>query len=267
MADGSLVIVGTGIMFASQLTLEARARIEQAEQVFFLVSEPASAAWIAELNPRAESLGPFYVPGRRRLDIYQAMADHLLAPVRAGAAVCAVFYGHPGVLVTPAHQALRQARAEGLRARMLPAVSAEDCLFADLEVDPAFHGCQSFDATDFLLRRRRFDPRSNLILWQIGVTGELHLGRNPAGAGLAVLAEALLAAYPADHEAVVYEAAQYPGFPPLIQRVALGELAATPVTTLSTLYVPPREAAPFDPAMLDRFGLEWADVVLAEREG
>lgn len=262
MADGSLVIVGTGIMFASHLTLEARGWIERAERLFFLVSEPASAAWIAELNPRAESLAPFYVPGRRRLDIYQAMAGHLLAPVRAGAAVCAVFYGHPGVLVTPAHEALRQARAEGLRARMLPGVSAEDCLFADLELDPAFHGCQSFDATDFLLRRRGFDPRCNLILWQIGVTGELHLARNPPGAGLAALIEALLAAYPAEHEVVVYEAAQYPGFPPLIHRVALGGLASAPVTTLSTLYVPPREAAPVDPAMLARFGLEWADLLL-----
>jgi hypothetical protein len=34
---------------------------------------------------------------------------------------------------------------------MLPAISAEDCLFADLGVDPADHGCPSYEATDFLV--------------------------------------------------------------------------------------------------------------------
>src|SRR2546429_6584747 len=47
----------------------------------------------------------------------------------------------------------RQAREEGFEAEMLPAVSAEDCLFADLGVDPGDEGCQSFEATSFLLFR------------------------------------------------------------------------------------------------------------------
>jgi len=35
---------------------------------------------------------------------------------------------------------------------MLPAISSEDCLYADLGVDPATTGNASYDATDFLLR-------------------------------------------------------------------------------------------------------------------
>jgi uncharacterized protein YabN with tetrapyrrole methylase and pyrophosphatase domain len=263
---GSLVVVGTGIMFASQITLEARAWIERSEQVFFLVNEPASAAWIQRLNPRAESLGPLYAESGSRLAVYRAMVEHILAAVRQGAQVCAVFYGHPGVLVTPSHQAIEQARREGFPARMLPGISAEACLFADLAIDPARHGCQSFDATDFLLRRRRFDPTSNLVLWQVGVTGELAVSRRPAPDGLRLLAAALGEHYPADHEIVLYEAAQYPGFPPELRRIALANLPAATLSTVTTLYVPPRAIAAFDTATMERLGIGWHDLVWEQND-
>jgi len=34
---------------------------------------------------------------------------------------------------------------------MLPGISAEDCLFADIGVDPGIYGCQSFEATDLFV--------------------------------------------------------------------------------------------------------------------
>jgi hypothetical protein len=37
---------------------------------------------------------------------------------------------------------------------MLPGISAEDCLFADLGIDPGIYGCQSYEATDFLANGR-----------------------------------------------------------------------------------------------------------------
>jgi hypothetical protein len=37
---------------------------------------------------------------------------------------------------------------DGFDAVMLPGISAEDCLFADLGIDPGMIGCQSFEATD-----------------------------------------------------------------------------------------------------------------------
>src|SRR5439155_2475209 len=91
---------------------------------------------------------------------------------RARQDVSAALYGHPGVFVYPSHEAVSRARADGFAARMLPAVSAEDCLFADLGVDPGATGCQSYEATDFLLRQRQVDPTAALILWQVSVIGE-----------------------------------------------------------------------------------------------
>jgi uncharacterized protein YabN with tetrapyrrole methylase and pyrophosphatase domain len=124
--------------------------------------------WIRKINPNSESLMDSYVLGKYRPDIYKEITQRLLKYVREGSNVSAVFYGHPGVFVNPSHESIKQAREEGFNAHMLPGISAEDCLFSDLGVDPGSDGCQSYEATSFLLNRRRFDTSSHLMLWQIG---------------------------------------------------------------------------------------------------
>src|SRR5207244_11062689 len=100
--------------------------------------------WIKDINPSAESLYPYYRQGESRMIAYVEMIERILYEVRKGLRVCAAFYGHPGVFVYPSHEAIKQARLEGYSAKMLPGISAEDCLFADLGIDPARNGCQSF---------------------------------------------------------------------------------------------------------------------------
>lgn len=182
------------------------------------------------------------------------MVERILAPLAGGARVCAAFYGHPGIFVGPSHEAIRRARAEGHEARMLPGVSAEDCLFADLGVDPSSDGCQSFEATDFLVRRRRPDTASALVLWQIGVIGvrDARAGHLWSPGGLRILAETLAGSYPAEHEVVVYEAAAIPTFAPRIERTPLARLPEARVTADSTLFVPPAGRREVDAEMRTR---------------
>ena len=255
MATGSLTVVGTGIQLGAHLTAEARATIVKADVVLSVVSEPAMQELLERLNDRTRSLHELYTVGESRLEAYEAMTEAILTEVRAGNDVCAVFYGHPGVFVAPSHEAVRRSRAEGFPARMLPGISAEDCLFADLGVDPSRSGCQSYEATDFLVHGRRVDPTVALILWQIGTVGNDAASSSAVTEGLAVLVEVLLEHYPAEHEVTVYEASPYPGFPPLVRTVQLSELGAEHITGLSTLYVPPIGTAPLDLTMLDRLGL------------
>lgn len=250
-------MVGTGIRSVAQTTVESRATMEQADRLLYLVADPITEAWIRRLNPRHESLEDCYSTERKRIDSYAMMVERTLAYVRAGEHVCLALYGHPGVFVLPSHKAIAQARQEGYEAEMLAGVSAEDCLFADLGIDPADHGCQSFEATDFLIRRRIFDPTSHLVLWQIGVIGEVGYrpDRSCNRRGLEVLVEYLLASYPADHPVTVYAAAQYAVCEPSIETLALERLADADVSAISTLYVPPRAAGVSDEAMLRRLGL------------
>jgi uncharacterized protein YabN with tetrapyrrole methylase and pyrophosphatase domain len=257
MKPGSLIVVGTGIQFIGQITLEARAHIKQAEKVLFLVTDPITADWIRDINPTAESLYPYYQQGKARINSYVEMIERILGEVRKGLRICAVFYGHPGVFVYPSHEAIKQARLEGFSAKMLPGISSEDCLFADLGIDPARTGCQSFEATDFLIHKRKFDTGCSLILWQIGCIGDLTFNVGPYDSrGLHVLTEYLCQYYDAAHPAIIYEAAEYPIFDPTIEHVPLAKLAETQISPISTLYIPPQTTASLDYEMLDRLGID-----------
>jgi hypothetical protein len=254
---GSLTVVGTGFLVGGMVPILARDAIVRAEKLLYSVGDPVTQHWLASLNPTAESLNDAYAPGKPRRETYREMAERILAPVRRGKRVCAAFYGHPGILVDPTHQALRRAREEGYPARMLPGISSEDCLWVDLGLDPSGCGWQSFEATDFLVHRRVHDPCSHLVLFQIGSIGVGVYLEKPLWSrrGLKVLTQVLLETYPLHHEVVVYLAAMLPVLEPRLDRLPLGKLAQAEVTVASTLYVPPLEAAPRDAAMLARLGM------------
>lgn len=255
---GSLAAVGIGIRSPAQATFEAASRIKTADKVFSLVPDPVAQYWIRTLNVNTESLSDLYAVGKDRDDTYREMVERMTAAVREGFRVCAVSYGHPGIAAFPFHESVRLARAEGFPAEMLAGVSAEDCLFAELGVDPTNGGCSSYEATDFLLRRRHVDPACNLILWQIGVIAEPGYKREPEvwnRDGLVALMERLLQVYRAEHEAIVYEAAPILACEPMIERIGLGRLPEARVTPMSTLFVPPMVKAPLDEAMMKRLGI------------
>jgi uncharacterized protein YabN with tetrapyrrole methylase and pyrophosphatase domain len=240
---GRLSVVGTGIRAISQVTLEARDRIRAADVVLYVVADPVTERWIRAESGRAESLHGLYREGRSRHEAYEAMVDAILSAVRSGADVCAAFYGHPGVFALPGREAVRRARLEGFGAELLPGVSAEDCLFADLGVDPAERGCQSYEATDFLHRRPTVDTAVPLVLWQVGVVGERSHRERPKPVALADLAALLAGLYGPGHEVVLYEAATYFVTGPRVDRVPVAELDESAVSAMTTVLVPPAPGA------------------------
>jgi uncharacterized protein YabN with tetrapyrrole methylase and pyrophosphatase domain len=240
MKDASLVVVGTGIKFLSHITIEVRAYIKQSNKVFFLVNEPAIKEWILSNHQQAESLDDLYFSHHLRKDSYIAITNYILEALRKIQHICVVFYGHPGVFVQSGIEAIKLARSQGFYAKMLPGISAEACLFADLLIDPGSSGCHSFEATDFLLYKRKFDPRGHLILWQVDIIGVLN---NPLKhdnkKGAQLLLQHLLNYYPEKHQVVLYEAAQYPMIEPSILKMKLIDLPHSNFSKISTLYVPP----------------------------
>jgi len=240
-SKGKLIIVGTGLRTVGHMTTEAIAWIKVADRVFYLVGDPVGSDMIRALNPCAESLETLYSPTRKRIDTYNQMIERLMEAVREGHKTCGVFYGHPGVFVYPSHEAISRARAEGFPAIMLPGVSAEDCLFADIGVDPATTGCCSYEATDYLFHLRPTDPASAMVLWQIGILG--NDGYNPMGVYetplMPLLIDKLCHFYNVNHLVAVYEAAVNFGCKPRISWVPVRDLAVVALSAGSTLYIPP----------------------------
>ena len=247
-----LTVVGTGIQIARDLTPEARNSIRAADKVFYLASDLVAARIIQDLNPRAESLHTLYGVGKPRMQTYEEMVERIIGEVRAGSNVCVAVYGHPGFFAYPTHRAIAELRREGYSAVMVPAVSSIDCLFADLGIDPGASGLQIYDASDFLLKMRRFDPQIALILLQLNVILEPRYEPEPHRAGLLVLVERLSQHYGVEHDAVVYSAAEYLWGEPEIQRVTMGTLRTARIEASSTLYVPPKGIVSIDKEMQRR---------------
>jgi hypothetical protein len=130
------------------------------------------------------------------------------------------------------------ARAEGFRASLLPAVSALDCLFADLEIDLGTHGCQSYDATDFVNRHRTTDPSVPLVLWGLDCAGDSTCV-GPNIKTLEALRDRLQTLYGSTHVAVGYRAPVYPGCPAVTNRICVSELVNGNFILTPMIYVPP----------------------------
>lgn len=74
-----------------------------------------------------------------------------------------MIYGHPCVFATPGLLAL--SKLNNIKTVVCPAVSAQDCLYADLRFDPASGGTQTFDATEYLLYDKLIDTSSHLVIF------------------------------------------------------------------------------------------------------
>jgi len=254
---GQLVIIGTGIKTTGQLTTEAIAWMENADSLLYVVGDPIAEAVMQRLNPKgAVSMGGYYEQGRSRLYAYNAMVEHILRCVRNGDTTVGAFYGHPGVFAYPSHESIRRARKEGYEARMLPGISSEDCLFADLGVDPAVGGCQSYEATDFLLNDVAIDPSSQLVLWQIGTLGDwTYQTQHYDIRAMPLLVRKLSRFYPLSHEITVYEAPMFPTAEPMIAKFPLAWLSEFPITAAMTLYIPAARQRTSDPEMVGLFAM------------
>jgi precorrin-6B methylase 1 len=251
--QGSLACVGLGMMLGAHLSPRSRSHIEQADVVFALVSDPLVELWVQEMRPDMRSLQPFYNEGTSRLVSYNAMVEAMLAEVRAGRRVCGVFYGHPGVFALVPHKAVAGARAEGFEAVMEPGISAADCLYADLGIDPGKYGCQHFEASQLMFYQRRIDPTAYLIIWQVGMAGDRSLARFSTGpAYRRLLVELLAQDYPLTHPVIAYEAATLPITAPRIDELRLSDLVDADLRLQTTLVFPPAMPMQRNQEMLDR---------------
>ena len=249
---GRLVVVGSGLQPARHSGPRTISEISRADIVFSL-GDGFALDWLRDLNANCRDLGERYSDDRDRRESYAEMQNLILEQVRAGRYVCVVLYGHPGVFAQVGRKAMARARAEGFETRMEPGISAEACLYADLDLDPGEHGVQSFEATQFLVQQRQIDPASLLLLWQISQAGNLDCtGFEARRERVAVLVEKLKRWYTPEQEVVLYEAATLPIQKFRAERVALSSLPDAVLNPATTLVIPPVAPAGPDRTALAR---------------
>ncbi len=252
MPKGSLIVVGSGIQVYTQITAETEKDIRVAAKLFYLLPPPWAKNWMISLNSTAESLGPYDEIENNQ--IQAQMVEKIVRAVRSGLRVCVVLYGHPSIGHGVGWQAINLARDEGFAAHMVAAVSAEDCLFAELGIDPAVAGYQSFDAVRFLLRKRQFDPQSNLVLTHLGQITQLGTIEVVQKA-LVMLTQRLSDVYGIRYQATVYDASPLPDDPSRMRSLSLQDLPEVDLRPTSMLFVASLEEAPIDSDILNTLGL------------
>ena len=240
--SGSLACVGIGMTLGAHICPLAKSYIEEADVVFSGVSHGITELWIQEMHQDVRSLQQYYQEGKNRQITYREMVDAMMTEVRAGKKVVGAFYGHPGVFAQAPHKSIAMAKAEGYQARMVPGISAEDCLIADLGVDPGRFGCQQFEASQFMFYKREYDPSCYLILWQIGLAGDKSLAKFSTGAAhRQVLIELLAEKYPLEHQVILYEAAVLPIDSVREEWLSISELKDAEIHMHTTLVIPPSQ--------------------------
>lgn len=241
---GSLVVVGCGIQFFRHASERTISEIQRADTIFSL-ADSFSTRCIRDIRSDTFDLIRHYANGKDRRETYREMEAEIMAAVRAGKQVCAVFYGHPGVFADVPHRIMRLTREAGLEARMEPGISAEACLFADIGIDPGRNGLQSMESTWFLINDVALEPASLVLLWQVALTGDTECQRFHAEPrDIKMLVEKLLRWYPADHQVILYEAALMPLEACRVDRLRLVELPQAVLEEHTTLVIPPVCAAP-----------------------
>lgn len=249
-----LSLIGSGIKSVAHLTKEAEAHIKNADKVLYLVNEPVMEEWIKVHSKKSTNLDYIYFSQENRLNAYKKITQEILNVLNQYNFVCAVFYGHPTIFTRPGGEAIKIAKQKGIETIILPAISAEDCLFADLNIDPADCGCYSVEATDMLLYQRRPDISSHLIIWQIGMLANLGHNIGVKREALILLKEYLLNFYSTNHRIIIYEASFYPGMDCNIKDFLLGELEEQTISKIATLYISPGKKNEISTSLLKKLG-------------
>lgn len=243
---GELIIIGSGIETIG-ISLGDQKLIEAADKVLFCVADPATIVWLKRLRPDALDLYVLYGENKLRYTTYMQMAEAQLYWVRQGLKVLVAFYGHPGIFVLSTHRAIKIARREGYKAVMKAGVCALDTLCADIGIDPCHPGLQTHEATDALVRQRNLDTSLHVVLWQVGLIGELGFRRQGyLNNDFSYFISWLQKIYGEDYKVTHYIGSRYPTIPPLIEIYHLNEMhepeTQLKITGLSTFYIPPRDA-------------------------
>jgi precorrin-2 methylase len=247
-------VLGLG-MRASHLLPETADALRRCRRVLYLSHVPGVREMLSEHCADLVDLSGFYQDGTDRLGTYKRIAAATIDAALDRTPVALAVYGHPLVLSVPSTILIRLGAEFGLSVKALPAVSALDCLQADLGVDLVAAGLQTHEATDVLLYRRRLLPEIAAVLWQIGVL-ETRLSAGAARSRpqrLLRLREHLLRFYPAGHEAIAVSSSVDVSAGPELHRFRLEALAdmVDDFHLGTTLYIPAvPDRSPPDPSVM-----------------
>jgi Tetrapyrrole (Corrin/Porphyrin) Methylases len=250
-----ICIAGLGVQTVDHITLETEAAIRASREVLYVDTGAGTRAFLEARCPVVTSLyGESYAPGQQRLGAYRHMAARVLNAALDHPPVTFAMFGHPTVFAYASFLIADLARVLGLTVRVLPGISAMDCIFAEHMLDPAVSGLLVYEATDLLLRQRPLLPDVPTLIWQAGnAETRLHSQRPSTPRRFARLRDHLLRYYPPGQAVIACFAAPHALLLSTSVAFELHQLCeqAHELHAGVTLYLPPAAMRPIaDPELL-----------------
>jgi tetrapyrrole methylase family protein/MazG family protein len=147
--SAAITIIGLGPGNPDLLTRQAWELLQGLELLYVRTRvHPTVAALPPQLELR--SFDTLYEQARGFAQIYETIAETLLAEARAGQPICYAVPGHPLVAEASSRHLLARARSEGIAVHVVPGLSFLEPLCAALGLDPLEQGLQLVDALDLI---------------------------------------------------------------------------------------------------------------------
>lgn len=242
-----IYIVGLGIVNVRQVTREVEEALRRSREILYVAEIFGLAEYLHQLCPHVTDLRKIaYREGEDRMNAYNTMTAKVIEAALEHPPVTFALYGHPLVFAFPPFQILRVAPLLGLRVKIFPGISAMDCLFVDLKLDPA-EGLQMYEATDILLRQRPLQPDVPCFIWQVGaVESRLYSEASSKPERFSRIKNYLLQYYPPEHKVVAVYSSTFPLAPSRLTPFAIRdiEVQCQDLHPGITLYIPPVDDRP-----------------------
>ncbi|WP_417680151.1 hypothetical protein [Roseibium sp.] len=246
LAKTEVSVFGLGLAYYTDLTNHCIETVRISERVLILASDTGTVDFIKSINPNVENIYRFYREDVPRNKIYDEICEHIIGVIDESISVSILIYGHPTIYVNPIVQFLERCPRDKATVSVYPGCSAEDWLFAALEIDPSFHGWISYEATNFVLFDRLADSSTYLVLWQIGALGILTYKYKDIDIqeNLRTLRECLEKTYSPTAQCVAFEASPYVAIDHRKDFFNLKDLEQQTFTKRSTLLIMPEKKPP-----------------------
>ena len=246
-SDVDIYIVGLGIVHLEQITPEVDNAISKSKTTLFVERGHGIKAYLQSKCRNIIDLTGLYSEDGDRQETYRRMAAATIQAALDNPPVTLALYGHPLIYSYPPFLVKEMAKRLALRTKTLPGISALDCLFVDLGIDPAMNGLQMFEATELLLRDRPLFPDVPAVLWQIGALETGLFSTRPSTAERFTRFTAhLLKFYSRDHTVFAVHSSTHPLLRSEIFRFKIDEMEsyAPALHAGFTLYIPPVSMRP-----------------------
>lgn len=240
-SDADLYLVGAGVSFPEQLTLQTITILTACRRICSNLPEDVLNALPEDLRTKCVSLWPLYQENRNRAENYRDVAQAVVDSTTHHRPVAWMTPGHPLVFDSVSEALLQAGRARGWRICVVPAISCFDTICAEVGYDPA-NGLVIHDATSLVMKNVPLLPSLAALLLQPSAFGSaLTHYTSKWSPDLSPLRDHLLQFYSPSHNcAFVRSASRHDGAAQVCWH-KLSQLSSAPFDAVagSTLFLPP----------------------------